>query len=291
MTAPSVPSLAPVPRTTLPRLKDRQVLGEQGLRVSPFCLGIVDSPQTVLDAYDLGINFFFVTADMHWPLYSALREGLKALFARGPSVRDDVVVAAVSYVTQLEFAHLPFIELIEAVPGLERVDLTVIGGTYANEFYVRVNRYQEHFTDLPGVRAVGASFHDRPAAVMALQHRLIDIAYTRYNPAHPGAEKDLFPKVPALRPLHYNFKSTTDYVSPARCLQLRLPEDAWRPEVTDHYRFVLTRPELDGVLCAFRSPAQVHSLDAALALGPLDEEECTYLRTLARLHRGLAVIP
>ena len=72
------------------RLTDRLVLGE-GLEVSPVCLGMVDDPKTVAAAYEAGINFFFVTADMHWPLYSPLREGLKRLLKQ-KRVRERIVV-------------------------------------------------------------------------------------------------------------------------------------------------------------------------------------------------------
>src|SRR5438105_15757078 len=32
-------------------------------------------PDTVLRAFDRGMNFFFVTADMHWPYYEGMRQG------------------------------------------------------------------------------------------------------------------------------------------------------------------------------------------------------------------------
>ncbi|MEJ7596757.1 MAG: hypothetical protein WKG01_02505, partial [Kofleriaceae bacterium] len=46
----------------LPRLSDRIAIGT--LSASPFCVGIVDDPDTIGAAYDAGINFFFLTADM-----------------------------------------------------------------------------------------------------------------------------------------------------------------------------------------------------------------------------------
>src|SRR5215469_14434904 len=64
-------------RQMLPRLTDRLVLGDEGLSVSPFCLGMVRSPDAVSAAFDAGINFFFLSADMHWPLYEPLRLGLR----------------------------------------------------------------------------------------------------------------------------------------------------------------------------------------------------------------------
>src|SRR5262249_26053031 len=81
------------PRAALPRLTDRLRLGGTQLEVSPFCLGRVDQPDTIAAAFDAGINFFFVSADMHWPLYEASRVGLGALLARGGAVRDRIVVA------------------------------------------------------------------------------------------------------------------------------------------------------------------------------------------------------
>ena len=62
-------------RRVLPRFTDRLSIGK--LKVSPFCLGMVDDWQAIPAAYEMGINFFFVTTDMHWPLYEASRKGLK----------------------------------------------------------------------------------------------------------------------------------------------------------------------------------------------------------------------
>ena len=107
----------------MPRLGDRLALGSDGLRVSPFCLGIVGEPATVSAAFDAGVNFFFVTADMHWPLYEHTRRGLADLLARGRGVRDKVVVAGVCYPTQPEFCAMPFEELAAAVPGLKTLDV------------------------------------------------------------------------------------------------------------------------------------------------------------------------
>src|SRR5262245_12778537 len=101
-------------RTALARFNDRLTLGHQGLRVSPFCLGLTCDAATVPAAFDAGVNFFFLTADMHWPLYEPTRRGLADLLARGGGIRDQVVVAAVSYPTQPEFASMPFHELVAA---------------------------------------------------------------------------------------------------------------------------------------------------------------------------------
>src|SRR5690349_23526662 len=107
------------PRTTLPRLTDRLTLGTSDLQVSPFCLGMVTDENTVSAAFDAGINFFFVTGDLHWPYYESLRRGLEKLFARDSNIRNQVVVAVASYVTQRDFCGVVLEEVIEAVAGLE----------------------------------------------------------------------------------------------------------------------------------------------------------------------------
>lgn len=266
-------------------LTDRLSLGSE-LRVSPFCLGLVANPEIVVAAFDAGINFFFVSADMHWPLYEPVREGLRRLLARGTAVRDQLVVAVVSYVTQPEFCYAPFYEVLEALPGLGHVDLGVIGGSYASDFMTRLAQYERRPA---GMRGIAASFHQREAAATAIAHGLLDLAFVRYNAAHAGAELDLFPRVTAAgarRTKLFNFKSVSGYVPPARLEALGLPAEKWRPGPHDHYRFALRRPELDGVLCALDAVSQIEALSRLLAAPPLTDDEAEYLKTLAALDAG-----
>jgi hypothetical protein len=252
---------------------------------------MVGDAAVVPAAFDAGINFFFVSADMHWPLYEQTRRGLVDLFARGGSVRDQVVVAGVCYPTQPEFCIAPFAELVEAVPGLKTIDVLLAGGAYGWEFDRRLPVYEEHRRDVfLGNRAIGASFHDRSAALEAVRQRQVDIAYVRFNPGHAGARRDVFPQLPPHpRPLLFGFKSTFGYAPPARMADFGLPAaEYWHPAITDHYRFALTPPEMDGLLVSFREPSEVSALVEALALGPLTEEEESYLIDVADVASGAA---
>src|SRR5262249_38603427 len=231
-------------RLKLPQFRDRLSLGNKGLHVSPYCLGIVRSPETVEAAFDAGINFFFVTADLHWPLYEATRQGLQALLARGRSVRNQIVVASVCYPTQPEVCSAPFRELLEAIPGLDRLDVLVAGGAYAQEFAERLPVFLDHRDrGFLGARAIGATFHERTAALTAIQQGCLDIALIRYNPDHAGARQDVFPHLPRQRStLLFNFKSTFRFVPPEQLEAMGLPTaDYWHPEITDYYRFALSR--------------------------------------------------
>jgi len=51
-------------RDHFPKPSDRLPLGRTSLTVSPFCLGMTASADSVIAAYGAGINFFFVTADL-----------------------------------------------------------------------------------------------------------------------------------------------------------------------------------------------------------------------------------
>lgn len=269
-------------------MSDRLPLGDTGLSVSPICLGIVGDPEIVPAAFDAGVNFFFITGDLHWPLYEQTRRGLELLFARGCGVRDEVVVAVCSYCTQPEFPVGAMREVVETVPGLERVDVAVAGGAYGYELLHRYRiferlRKERHV----GTSAIGASFHDRQAAAASTSHGLFDVSYVRYNTVHAGARVDLFPYL--TRPtttLLYNFTTTRGYVTDQQWEELSLPDVGWRPSFTDHYRFALTRPEIDGLLVSFGETAHIDAMTMALERGPLSHEEERLMLDLGRRTRA-----
>ncbi len=275
-------------RNILPKLTDRLPLRDSDLQISPFCLGMVRTAETVCAAFDAGINFFFVTADMHWPLYEQTRQGLKLLLDRRKSIRDEIVIGVVSYVAQPEFTVMPFLEVLDAMPGLKRIDVAIIGGAHGTEFMSRLQSYEENQRkERVPCDFIGATFHDRTAAVPAVNHNMIDIAFIRYNPLHTGAEKEIFPDISKNRKtLLFNFNSTVGYVSPERCHDLGIGEDYWHPEITDCYRFALTCSDMNGLLCALATPKEVAALEGALEKGPLSKKDRNYLINLAALDAG-----
>ncbi len=258
------------------------------MSVSPICIGAVRSPRTIAAAFEAGINHFFLTADMHWPLYEQSRRGLRSLFASRRGVRDDVVVTVACYVTQPDFCSMPFGEVIDSVAGLGRVDVAVMGGVYAQDFMPRQAVHTEHRRlGRYGVRAVGATFHERSLVPEAMRQRLVDVAWTRYNPLHVGARDEVFPELPRSKavPL-FGFNSTIGYVPSARRRELGVGPAYWQPSVTDFYRFALTRPQLRGVLCSPGTPAELLALTRSLEAGPLARDEEQFLIDLARLDAG-----
>lgn len=277
-------------RQVLPKFTDRLQVGTSGLSVSPFCQGYAKDPEIIAALYEAGINFFFVTADMHWPAYEGIRKGLQLLLASG-CPRESIVVAGVSYMAQPEFSFAPFQELVDAIPGLGHLDMTVMGGCYPEEFLTRQRVYTSHLAGaVKGVRSISASFHDRHTAMLAVNGGLVDVAFIRYNTGHPGAESDVLPHLHSDRPeprsLLYSFTTNMGHVTPTRLRQLNVPEDKWQPRLTDHYRRTLSLEGFDGLLVALQTREHIAELAAALEEGPVTEEEAEYMVDLSSLHLG-----
>jgi hypothetical protein len=83
--------------------------------------------------------------------------------------------------------------------------------------------------------------------------------------------------------LIYNFKSMMSQVTPERLHQLGFDENHWFPKPTDHYRFVLGNPHIDGILYSPSSPEQLGELLAALDEKPLTPDEQRYMAWLSYL--------
>ena len=277
-------------RTKFPKLTDRLRLGRSQLEVSPFCLGMSRSADAITAAYDAGINFFFITADMHWPLYEQTRRGLAKLLRRGGDVRSRIVVAGVIYVTQPEFCWDPFAELVDAVDGLEHLDLLIAGACYADNFAARLPVLGEHRQRrFLGAQAIGATFHDRALVADAVNAGEIDIAFVRFNAAHRGAQTEVFPLINTgeRSTLLFNFKNVLKTTTEAMRSH-GLSDEYWAPNPGHHYRFVIGQPEVDGILCGLGSPQEVAELDKALEEGPLDEDEEEYVIAVSELCTGAA---
>lgn len=283
-------------RQELPKVTDRYSLGSRGLAVSPICIGMVTDPMTVPAAFEAGINFFFLSADMHWPLYESTRRGLKMLIEGNPSAREQIVVAACSYVAHPEFLWAPFEEVVGAMPELGHLDVSLAGGVHGGELATRIATFETHVRDtFLGIRAIGGTFHDRKELLDAIKASRLDAAFVRYNPAHLRARKEVFDHIREQprngRPWLFNFKSTSGRIrSEEDYASLGVAPNLWRPHVTDYYRFALSEPALDGILCAVPGQSGVRDLVDALAKGPLSVERQDYMIKLAELAKGTVEI-
>jgi aryl-alcohol dehydrogenase-like predicted oxidoreductase len=132
------------------------------------------------------------------------------------------------------------------------------------------------------VRAIGVSIHDRKRAGSLAEDSALDLLMIRYNAAHPGAEKDIFPRLARRRP------AVIAYTATAWRRLLRAPRGWTERAATaaECYRFCLSSPSVDVVLCSPASAAQLREDLAAVDRGALDDGEMDFMRRLGRaVHR------
>ncbi len=132
------------------------------------------------------------------------------------------------------------------------------------------------------VRALGVTTHDRPRAGRLAEDSIVDLLQIRYNAAHPGAERDVFPHLARRRPAIVAYTAT--------CWRklLKRPR-GWTGNLMtagDCYRWVLASPDVDVVLTGPRDVAQLRENLAALDRGPLSKEELAWMRDLGRAVHG-----
>jgi len=269
-------------------IRSRVAVGS--LSVSHVCLGIVGSSDVVRAAYEAGVNFFAVTTDMHWPVYDATRRGLVELLRDRPAARDEIVVMGVSYVTHPRFCHAPFVELLEAVPSLGRLDISCMGAATNDNFLGRWDAHTKHREDSRiGAHAVAAIFDDAVAARAALAGGLVDLAVVGYRPSHRRLRSELFDKLSASRraPI-LSIGVALDVLPPTRLQELGVGKDQWLPTLGDYVRYSIGVRCIDGLLCNAATVGELTEILHAAEGGPLTPEEAVYLEDLSDLHRGLA---
>jgi aryl-alcohol dehydrogenase-like predicted oxidoreductase len=134
------------------------------------------------------------------------------------------------------------------------------------------------------VRAIGVSIHNRKRAGRLAENSPLDMLMIRYNAAHTGAEKDIFPYLANRRP------AIVAYTATRWGALLKRPKDWDGPLMTasDCYRFCLCDPHVDLVLTGPKNRLQLkENLSQLREKGPLSEEENQWIRKFGQIvHKG-----
>ena len=132
------------------------------------------------------------------------------------------------------------------------------------------------------VRALAVSIHDRPRAGRLALDSPLDLLMIRYNAAHPGAERDIFPHLAKRQP------AVVAYTATSWRRLLEAPRGWQGPAMTagDCYRFCLSSPHVDVVLTGPKDAGQLRENLAALSKGPLSDEEQGWMREFGRKVHG-----
>ena len=224
-------------------------------------------------ALDAGVNYLFYTRPGFVPV---IREAIRR-------DRERYVIASGPVVGYFAFTIRRAVEKALRTLGTDYLDvchlfwagkLSAIGPRTLDE----LRRLKEEGK----IRAIGTSIHDRPRAGRLAEDSPIDLFMLRYNAAHPGAERDVFPHLARRNP------AVVAYTATSWRKLLRAPR-GWTgpvPTAGDCYRFCLSSPHVDVVLTSPASRAQLTENLRALERGPLSAEEMSAMRKFGAAVHG-----
>jgi aryl-alcohol dehydrogenase-like predicted oxidoreductase len=251
---------------------ERRVLGRTGLEVGRLGVGSsYGAPASAYEqAFERGVNYFY---------YGSLRRGgfRDAVRALAPRYRDRMVIVVQSYARFGFHVKLSVHRALRSL-GIERADALLLG--LHNDFPAqRLVDAARELREEGKIGHLALSGHRRTLFPELVKDPRYGILHVRYNAVHRGAEVEAFPaftaRETAARPGLVSFTATR---WGSLCDPKKTPPGERTPTAADCYRFVLSNPAPDVVLCG---PSNAHEMTEALAAldqGPLDEEEQAFMR-------------
>ncbi len=248
---------------------ERRELGRTGMQSSRLGIGSTfDAPARVIEAaFDRGINYLY---------WGSIRqpEFARAMVNLAKNHRDELILTVQSYSDDPGTIEAEVDEALRS-SGLKDFDFLLLGNrmeTPAAEYIDVFNRLKQKGK----VRFMSLSSHNRPLIPKLLadyeQDRCpYELLMFRYNAVHRGAEKDVFPFIPhQKRPAIITYTATRwGHLLDAA----KMPEGVEPPSARDCYRYSLSHPQMDMVVCGPANAEQMDEAISALEMGPLAPEE------------------
>jgi len=256
----------------------RVTLGRTGLKVSRIGVGSAYgvSERACQMAFDAGVNYFFWGSVRTRGMGQAIRH-----IAR--SQRDELVVVLQCY------ARLPGWISKSVEKGLrnlaiDQADILLLGW-YDRPPSRRILSAVERLREQERFRFLAISSHQRPAFQQYLLDGKYDVFHVRYNAAHRGAEKEIFPYLSEQdAPGVVSFTNTRwgDLLNPKK-----MPSGTSPPSAQDCYRFVLSHPGVQAAICGPKNDDEMAAGLSVLKKGPMGEEELGRMRKIGDYVHGL----
>jgi aryl-alcohol dehydrogenase-like predicted oxidoreductase len=228
----------------------------------------------IRSALDRGMNYLYLTAR------GKLDRPLKEAIARD---RDKLVIAAGPLVGYFGGSIRRTAERQLKKLGLDYIDVfQLMWLGVGSAWTASTERELLHLKESGKVRVLGVSIHDRVRAGKLAADSPLDLLMIRYNAAHPGAERDIFPHLEKRKP------NIVAYTATSWRKLLKKPS-GWTGNVMtagDCYRFCLSSPHVDVTLTGPASTAQLDENLAALDKGPLGSDEAGWMREFGKAVHG-----
>jgi aryl-alcohol dehydrogenase-like predicted oxidoreductase len=249
---------------------EARTLGRTGRRVGPLGLGSSYgvSGADVERAFDLGVSFF-LWGSRRRPDFG---RGLRAIAAKN---RAGATIAIQTY-ARAAWAMPGSVDRALRAMKTDYVDVLCLAWWNSLPPERIVERALE-LRERGKVRHLMVSCHARPVFSSFVNDGRYDALMVRYNAAHPGPEREVFPSVNAAAcpPGVVAFTATRwgTLLSPAYT-----PESEPTPGAGDCYRFALSHPTVDVCLAGPRDGAELDVALAAIERGPMDADELAWMR-------------
>jgi aryl-alcohol dehydrogenase-like predicted oxidoreductase len=244
------------------------ILGASGLRVRRMGIGAdaAISCASLEWAFEQGINYFY------WG--SRRLKGMKEAIQRlAPRWREKMVIALQTYDYTGLFLEHTFLHGLKQL-RIEYADVFILG-MRNNPITGRILDKALSLKDKGLVRHLCVSAHNRSAYRSHLDRKVFDLVMVRYNAAHRGADREVFPLLqergqPGV--ICYNSTRWGHLFDPRW-----MPEGVKTPSPVDLYRYVLSNLHIHMVLTAPKTMEQLKENLKALESGPVTEGERHWL--------------
>ena len=249
---------------------ERREVGRTGMQTGRLGIGSTfGAPASAIEeAFERGINYLY---------WGTVRqpEFARAMVNLSRRHRDELILTIQSYSNDPDSIEGEVEEALTS-GGLEHFDFLLLGNRseVPGDAYVDVF---ERLRERGKVRFMSISSHNRPMlpkllAGYAAGDSPYELLMLRYNAVHRGAERDVFSFVPEAGPkplvVAYTATRWRHLLDPGK-----MPPGEKPLRARDCYRYSLSHPAIDMVLCGPASSEQMREALLALERGPLEAHE------------------
>jgi aryl-alcohol dehydrogenase-like predicted oxidoreductase len=253
-------------------------LGRSGLTTSRLGLGSsfgIGTPD-VERAFERGVNYLY-WGSVRKPAFG------RAIANLAPKHRDRMIVVVQTY-TRAAWLMRGSLERALRRLRIEYADFLLLGW-WPSPPPARILDAAHSLVERGKARHLMISCHNRPVFQALAANPSFGAIMVRYNAAHPGAEREVFPVLGEPAPGVVAYTATRW----GTLLDRRLvPAADPVPRASDCYRFALTHPAVDVCLAGPRNSAELDEALAGLDRGPMSEDEIAWMKRVGAEVRAKA---